>query len=186
MSRLQLLAFHFPPGAAFEGRLVGALERTESGGALRILDTLFVASEPGTGELVAVATHGSRLGGEVASLLRFRLEPAERRRATERALQAYARDGAPNPLEAIHARLEPGRRSPRRWWSTCGGGRSTTRSPRWAARRSRTPARTPPSRPRSRTRSSPHCPENKEGPAAQGLEEIAGAGSEPATFEYAL
>ena len=108
MSRLQLLAFHFPPGAAFEGRLVGALERTESGGALRILDTLFVASEPGTGELVAVATHGRRLGGEVASLLRFRLEPAERRKATERALQAYARDGAPNPLETVHARLEPG------------------------------------------------------------------------------
>ena len=108
MPRLQLLAFHFAPGAAFEGRLVGALERMESGGALRILDTLFVASEPGTGELLAVATHGSRLGGAVASLLRFRLEPAERRRETERALQAYARDGAPNPLEAVHARLEPG------------------------------------------------------------------------------
>jgi hypothetical protein len=108
MSHLQLLAFHFPPEAAFEGRLVGALERMESGGALRILDTLFVASEPGTGELLAVATHGSRLGGEVASLLRFRLEPAARKRATERALAAYARAGAPNPLEAVHARLEPG------------------------------------------------------------------------------
>jgi len=108
MGHLQLLAFHFPPGAAFEGRLVGALERMESGGTLRILDTLFVASEPGTGELLAVATHGSRLGGEVASLLRFRLEPAARKRATEKALHAYARGGAPNPLEAVHARLEPG------------------------------------------------------------------------------
>ena len=95
------------PGAAFEGRLVGALERTESGGALRILDTLFVASEPGTGELVAVATHGSRLGGEVASLLRFRLE--RRAQESDRARPAGLRaDGAPNPLEAIHARLEPG------------------------------------------------------------------------------
>ena len=108
MARFQLLAFRFPPGAPFEGRLVGALERMESGGALRIADTLFVGSEPDTGELVAVAARGGRMGGAISSLLRFRLEPAERRRATGRALTAYARDGAPNPLEAVHARLEPG------------------------------------------------------------------------------
>ena len=46
MAPRQLLAYTFPPGSAFEGQLVGALERIESGGAMRVLDALFVAREP--------------------------------------------------------------------------------------------------------------------------------------------
>jgi hypothetical protein len=42
---VQLLAYRFGPDAAFEGRLVGALERMESGGTLRVLDVLFVGRE---------------------------------------------------------------------------------------------------------------------------------------------
>lgn len=36
----QLLVYGFEPGAKFEGRLVGAIERVESGGTLRVLDVL--------------------------------------------------------------------------------------------------------------------------------------------------
>jgi hypothetical protein len=83
----QLLIYRFGPDAEFEGRLVGALERMESGGVLRILDALFVRSDAETGELDAVAVRGDGTGRLVAPLLEFRLDPRERRRATERALR---------------------------------------------------------------------------------------------------
>jgi len=38
VSTTQLLVYGFGPGAVFEGRLVGALERIESGAALRVRD----------------------------------------------------------------------------------------------------------------------------------------------------
>jgi hypothetical protein len=104
----QLLVYRFGPEARFEGRLVGALERIEAGGAVRIADALFVASDPDTGELVAIHLPSDGAGGIVAPLFRFRLEPAERRRATERALMD---DGHGVPAEALHgllATLEPG------------------------------------------------------------------------------
>jgi hypothetical protein len=82
----QLLLYRFGPEAEFEGRLVGALERMESGGALRVLDAIFVRSDADTGELDAVAVHGDGAGRIVAPLLDFRLDPRRRRRATERAL----------------------------------------------------------------------------------------------------
>jgi hypothetical protein len=102
----QLLVYRFGPGAAFEGRLVGALERIESGGALRILEALFVANDPETGELVVVDLQGDS-GGIVAPLLDFRLEPSKRRRATERALGSDR--GVPGEqLREIGKALEPG------------------------------------------------------------------------------
>jgi hypothetical protein len=83
----QLLAYRFGPGFAFEGQLVGALERIESGGVLRILDALFVGREAETWELVAVSltVHGS--GGMIGKLLGFRLDAEERRAATRRAVE---------------------------------------------------------------------------------------------------
>src|SRR5215204_5815763 len=84
----QLLLDAFGPDAHFEGQLVGAFERVESGGALRILDALFVTNDPETGELVAIDLRGGAggAGAAIAQLLDFRLDPASRRRATERAL----------------------------------------------------------------------------------------------------
>jgi hypothetical protein len=100
VARTQLLVYRFGPDAEFEGRLLGALERLESGGALRVLDTLFLHSDAETGELSAVSLHG---GGDrlVAPLLEFRLDPAARRKATRKVL----RDGA---VEQLAARLQPG------------------------------------------------------------------------------
>src|SRR4051794_38301035 len=93
----QLLVYRFAPDASFEGQLVGALERLESGGALRVLDALFVAREPETGELVAVEARRKGMGSLVAPLLDFRLDPGRRREATERARTLFA-DGAPDLL----------------------------------------------------------------------------------------
>jgi hypothetical protein len=79
--RVQLLAYRFGAGTSFEGQVIGALERLEVGGAVRVLDVLFVARDD-SGEIFAIATHGGSGGGNLARLLTFRLDPAERRRAT--------------------------------------------------------------------------------------------------------
>ena len=103
MPSRQLLAYRFGADSRFEGQLVGALERIESGGAMRVLDALFVAREPETGELAAVS-----LGGGSATmtsrLLSFRLDPGERRAATRRALAGQAGEA----VQALGATLEPG------------------------------------------------------------------------------
>jgi hypothetical protein len=105
---VQLLAYRFDPGAAFEGQLVGALERVESGGSLRIREVLFVGREPESGELMAVAARGRQQGSIVAPMLGFRLDAGERARATKHALQAYDRGADPNPLRALAETLPAG------------------------------------------------------------------------------
>ena len=101
VSTTQLLVYGFGPGAVFEGRLVGALERIESGAALRVRDALFVGADPSTGEPVAVHRHGD---AGVIGLLGFRLDERERRRSTERALSS----GAGDLVRRIAASLQPG------------------------------------------------------------------------------
>src|SRR3954447_14374082 len=56
-SQAQLLIYGFEPGAEFEGRMVGAIERIESGRTLRVLDVVFVMRDPETAELVAIEQH---------------------------------------------------------------------------------------------------------------------------------
>ncbi len=97
----QLLVYGFGPGAEFEGRLVGALERIESGGALRVREALFIGADPETGELVAVQRHGD---AAIIGLLGFRLDARERRRSTERALASPSAE----MLRGIGAALKPG------------------------------------------------------------------------------
>ena len=99
----QLFVFGFDANAAFEGQLVGALERLESGGALRILDVLFVATDEATGDHVAIHLQGGT-GGLTAKLLDFRLDPAARRKATE---LAFGGDVA-ELLRDLGGVLEPG------------------------------------------------------------------------------
>jgi hypothetical protein len=97
----QLLVYGFGPGAEFEGRLVGALERIESGAALRVRDALFVGADPETGELIAVERSGE---AAIFGLLGFRLDEHERRRSTKRALDSAAGD----TVRRIGAALKPG------------------------------------------------------------------------------
>jgi hypothetical protein len=105
---VQLLAFRFDAAAQFEGRLVGALERAESGGTLRIRDVLFVGRDPDSGDLVAIDARGRGQGSVVSALLGFRLDPAERRRSTARARRAHDRGDEPNPLRRLGQTLQPG------------------------------------------------------------------------------
>ena len=100
MSR-QLLVYGFGPDSDFAGHLVGALERIEGGGALRIADALFVVSDPETGEIAAVELGGRRMDAMVASLLEFRLDMDKRRRLTETALGA-------DTVRMLADALEPG------------------------------------------------------------------------------
>jgi len=101
----QLLVYGFGPGAEFEGRLVGAIERIESGGTLRVLDVLFVMRDADTDELVVTERRGRGQGSLVAPLLGFRLDAGERRRASEKALRA---DGPAGTLRRLGEELEPG------------------------------------------------------------------------------
>jgi hypothetical protein len=100
----QLLLYRFDADAKFEGRLVGALERMESGGALRIVETAFISRDAETGELAALDLRSRGAGSLVAPLIGFRLDPRERDRATERALAADESE----MLSALGAALAPG------------------------------------------------------------------------------
>jgi hypothetical protein len=100
----QILAFRFGSDSTFEGQLVGALERMESGGTVRVLDGLFVAREPGSGELEAISLTDSAPSRRVSRILGFRLDPAERKTATQRALAGPAGE----TVRALAAVLTPG------------------------------------------------------------------------------
>src|SRR5436305_316099 len=99
----QLLVYTFTPESKFEGQLVGALERIESGGAVRVLDVLFVGREPSTGELVALS-RGAEGAGTVGALLSFRLDDHSRQKTTQRALDGPMGDA----VRSLAAELKPG------------------------------------------------------------------------------
>ena len=100
---VQLLVYGFDANARFEGQLLGAVERIESGGTLRILEALFISRDAETGELAAVDLRGRGAGSLVAPLLGFRMEGRERERATKK---AFAAGG--DTLRALGAALAPG------------------------------------------------------------------------------
>jgi hypothetical protein len=103
MPSTQLLLYGFGPDASFEGQLVGALQRIESGGTVRVIDGLFIRRDPESDELNAI-----RVGADASALLGFRLDPAERRRATERTLAGGAGAIPPETARELAAALAPG------------------------------------------------------------------------------
>jgi hypothetical protein len=103
---VQLLVYRFAAGAAFRGQLAGALERMESGGAVRVLDVLLVGADAAGGETFAVALHGGRAGGLTSALLDFRLGTQGRAEATRRALAPAGEQAA--LIEALAQQLAPG------------------------------------------------------------------------------
>jgi len=104
----QLMVFGFGADSSFEGQLVGALERMEAGGALRILDTLFVGREAETGELVAIGQPGRGSREYVAAMLGARLDAAERQRATARALDTATTGVTVEAIRELEGTLRPG------------------------------------------------------------------------------
>jgi hypothetical protein len=108
LPREQLLVFGFEPGASFQGQLVGALERIEVGGAMRILEAVFVMRDADTGELSATSVRGDGTGGIAGTLVGFRLDAADRRRATERALSDRTKGMPAETLRELGGAIEPG------------------------------------------------------------------------------
>jgi hypothetical protein len=100
----QLLAFTFGSDSTFEGQLVGALERIESGGTVRVLDGLFVARERESGELSAIALSDSPPSRMISRLLGFRIDAKDRRAATQKALAGEAGE----TVRSLAAMLSPG------------------------------------------------------------------------------
>jgi hypothetical protein len=100
-SNRQLLVFRFPAESEYEGRLVGAVERIESGGAMRILGAMFVGRQADSGELVAVSLSTESSAGLIGKLLAFRLEDRARAKATERVLASAAGEGVRSLAEAL-------------------------------------------------------------------------------------
>jgi hypothetical protein len=104
---VQLLVYRFGPGTAFDGALVGALERLEVDGSIRVLDVLFLRSNPDTGEPEAVQPGGEGIASMLVALLDFRLDPDKRRQTTDRALADD--EGIPGAeLRALADSLAPG------------------------------------------------------------------------------
>jgi hypothetical protein len=101
ISTTQLLVFRFPRDANFEGELLGAIERIETGMSVRVLDVLFIGRDADTGELQAFSG-AAESAGRTGAALEFRLDPTARRRSSERALEA-----SPG-LERLGGVLEPG------------------------------------------------------------------------------
>jgi hypothetical protein len=104
----QLLVYEFGPESKFEGQLGGALGRIESGGAVRILEAMLIQRDAETEELVVIALRGDGAGGVVAPVLDFRLDPAARRLATERAFDAGTPGISGDTLRELGRALAPG------------------------------------------------------------------------------
>jgi hypothetical protein len=102
----RLRVYRFEPGAVFEGGLVGAIERMQLSGDVKLLDALFVAHDAESGALAAVDLAAAGTDGTFASMLDFRLDDRRRRAITERTLAEH-RGGVPRALiEAIAATLD--------------------------------------------------------------------------------
>ena len=100
----QLLTYSFPAQADFGGLLLGALQRIESGGAIRVLEILFVARGAGPQEIVAISRRSETSAGMIGQLIGFRLEDSARARETEHALNGPTGD----LVRDLAAALEPG------------------------------------------------------------------------------
>jgi hypothetical protein len=104
----QLLVFEFGPETSFEGQLGGAIERFEIGNSVRILEGLFIHRDATTGELSVIDIRGDGAESWITQILAFRLDPAARRRATDRALGAGT-DGVPaDTVRELASSLAPG------------------------------------------------------------------------------
>jgi hypothetical protein len=103
-ARRQLLVFAFDAAQPrFEGHLLGALERAESGGAISVREVLF-AGRDADGTVSVLHRAGGTLG-LVGAVTDFRLEPAARHAGTAKALGA---DGDGPALQELTDGLGPG------------------------------------------------------------------------------
>jgi hypothetical protein len=103
-ARRELLVYEFSaPPSSFEGHLLGALERAESGGALRVVDVLVLARDADSHELT-VLRHRGGAAGLVAAATDFRLRDRKPIPQSDPDTSALAATGAAlAPGEAVVA-----------------------------------------------------------------------------------
>ncbi len=104
----RLCVYRFDSGAAFDGRLVGALERMELEDDTALLDALFVTHDVTSGAVVAIDRKTAAADGTFASLLDFRLDPGRRLAISRRMLAAHPHGALPRMIEEIAATLDGG------------------------------------------------------------------------------
>jgi hypothetical protein len=106
--RTEVLVFRFDAAhARFEGTVIGALERAESGGAMRVLEVLIVGREADSGEPAAMRLRGAS-AGLIAALADFRLDRARRAGMTARSA-GDEQGGVPDAtLEELAKDVAPG------------------------------------------------------------------------------
>ena len=96
-ARTEVLVFDFPQQRGrLEGLLEGALERAESGGAVRVLEVIFVGRDPDGDGIRALRLEGGS-GGLVTALSDFRLGRAQEGTAE-----------VPDGADALAAEIAPG------------------------------------------------------------------------------
>jgi hypothetical protein len=98
----QLLVFQFAPGFSFQGGMVGALERIETGMSLRVVDALCVIRSPESDELQIFRATGDGAGSMSMGALDFRLDPGSRGASSAEALENDPE------LAAFSGSLQPG------------------------------------------------------------------------------
>ena len=108
MTGPRLRAYHFPPDADFEGRLVGAVERMLLTADAGLCDALFVTRDARTGEPLAIDLATARGGGTAAAMLDFRLDERRRRALTSTTLARGAGGVDRAVIAEVAAALEPG------------------------------------------------------------------------------
>jgi hypothetical protein len=104
----RLRVYRFPATAAFDGALVGALERLQVDPDANVLDAVFAGKDPVTGALVALDL--STAGGDrtAAAMLDFRLDAGRRAALTQRTLAPHPAAVPRAVLDALEAVLEAG------------------------------------------------------------------------------
>jgi hypothetical protein len=103
-----LRVYRFGSTAAFEGGLVGALERLQVDPAAKVLDVVFAGKDPGTGSLVALDLSTARRDRTAAALLDFRLDAERRAALTERTLAPHPEALPRDVLERVDSVLAAG------------------------------------------------------------------------------
>ena len=84
-----LRVYRFEGGAAYEGGVLGAIERLELAADTTLLDALFVTRAGDGDELHAIDLAVGRADGTMAALLDFRLDPRSRPATTQRTLAPH-------------------------------------------------------------------------------------------------
>lgn len=105
---VQLMQVGFDPGANFEGRIADELARLEKERTIRVLDLLFVAKDPDSGELVVLEHQEEKMGAVVGALLGLKLDEDESSDTAAAGEADHSFGFTSSEIEEMGASLPPG------------------------------------------------------------------------------